>query len=123
MRRVHWWMGTLTLITFLFIGSYMLYIHVPPVETLDDATRMLYRSRHLYIMLAALSNLALARSEFRTRLDRVIGVLVLVALLFLIAAFFVEPQRGIDGILWVQFGLYALFGAAALLVVRGARER
>lgn len=98
-------------------------IHVPPVETLDDATRMLYRSRHLYIMLVALSNLALARSETRTLLDRVIGSLVLIAPLFLVAAFFVEPERGIDGAMWAQLGLYALFGAAALLVVRGAGER
>lgn len=123
MRRAHWWVGTLSLVTFLFTGSYMLFIHEPPVETLDDATRMLYRSRHIYIMLAALANLGLVRVEAETLLDRVISTLVLIAPVFLIAAFFLEPARGIDGVLWIQFGLYPLFAAAALLAVRNAHER
>lgn len=100
----------------------MRWIHTPPMDQLGDATRAVYRSRHLFIMLGALANLALGNST-GTGLDRVISVLVLGAPALLIAGFFTEPEHGIYGGPWSQIGLYLLFAAAALLVVRRFRER
>lgn len=122
MHRAHWLVGTLTLGIFIFTGAYMRYIHEPPVEELDETTRIFYRSRHLYLMLGALANLAMASAAVQSRRERVIGWLVILAPAFLIAAFFIEPERGLAKVQLAPLGLYALFGAAALLVLRGARK-
>ena len=119
--RTHWWIGTVTLVVFLLSGAYMRWVaHVP---ALADITRSVYRSRHLFILLAALANLALsAGPQPTTRIQRVISTLVSIAPVFLLTAFWVEPAEGIEAAPWSQLGLYMLFGAAALLAI-GKRPR
>ncbi|MEP6962117.1 MAG: hypothetical protein ABI995_08565 [Acidobacteriota bacterium] len=119
MQRAHRWVGTITLVIFLLTGAYMRWIHAPPLGQLPDATRAVFRSRHLYIMLGALANLALARSLPLKAVDRVISILVLAAPVFLLAGFAIEPENGFHpDAHWAALGLYALFAAAALLVIR-----
>lgn len=114
--RAHWWVGTVTLVLFLLSGVYMR--QVVRVPDLEDLTRAVYRSRHLFILLAALANLALsAGPQPTTGNRRLISTLVLIAPLFLLVAFWVEPAQGIEAGPWSQLGLYLLFGAAALLAI------
>ena len=114
--RAHWWMGTVTLVLFPLTGAYMRWVvHVPELE---DITRAVFRSRHLFILLAALANLALSSREWpATGSQRLISVLVFTAPLLLMTAFWVEPWQGIEAGPWSQLGLYMLFGAAALLAI------
>lgn len=114
--RTHWWVGTVTLVLFLLSGVYMRWvIHVPE---LDNVTRSVFRSRHLFILLAALANLALSAEAWPTTGNqRLISALVLIAPLLLLTAFWVEPWQGVEGGPWSQLGLYMLFAATALLAI------
>jgi len=117
--RAPWWMGSVTLVLFLLSGAFMRW--VARVPELEDLTRSVFRSRHLFIMLAALANLALASDLSRSK--SVTSTLVLMAPLFLLIAFWVEPGQGINAGPWSQLGLYALFGAAALLAIANRPRR
>ena len=58
MRRFHQIFGWTIFLVFLLTGQYMSIYHNHLVGT-PDGVRMLYRSRHIYILLAALLNIAL----------------------------------------------------------------
>jgi hypothetical protein len=88
------------------------------VPELEGVTRSVFRSRHLFILLAALANLALSAETWPTTGNqRLISALVLIAPVFLLTAFWVEPWQGIEAGPWSQLGLYMLFGATALLAI------
>jgi hypothetical protein len=54
-QRAHWAVGTATLIVFPLAGAYMRYVaHVPD---LSDARRLVYRSRFLFLLLIAVTNM------------------------------------------------------------------
>ena len=116
--RAHWIVGTATLVIFLLTGAYMRWIRVPHVPQLDDVTRAVYRSRHLFLLLAAVSNLALAQAPpAKQRAQRVVSILVLAAPALFLAAFMTEPAQGINGAPFSQIALYLLFAAAVVLAV------
>ena len=115
---IHWWIGTVLLILSLLSGAYMRWFRDPPVSMLSDTQRAVYRSRHLFLLMAALVNLAM--SETRNALTRriVLTISALVPVLLLIA-FVVEPQHGIDQATFSSLGLYLFFGAAVIWVLEG----
>ena len=120
-RRAHWIVGTATLVIFLLTGAYMRWIRVPPVPQLDDVARAVYRSRHLFILLSAVVNLALATAPAATKRSRqLVSVIALVAPALFLTAFIIEPAQGIHGAPFSQIALYFLF-AAALILVRIAK--
>jgi hypothetical protein len=126
LRRVHWAIGTVGLILFVFTGSYMRYIHVPPVEELDDISRAVYRSRHIFLLLIAVANLSravgLAASDARvSRLGIAASVILCVAPALLGVAFFTEPPLGVSGRSYSTPALYSLFVAALILAFQGRR--
>ena len=121
-RRAHWIIGTSTLVVFLLTGAYMRWIRVPPVPQLEDATRAVYRSRHLFILLSAVLNLAFALApSAKQRAQQVVSVLVFIAPALFLAAFIVEPAQGIHGGPFSQIALYLLFAAGVILVYAGVR--
>lgn len=119
-RRAHWIVGIATLVVFLLTGAYMRWGRVPPVPQLDDVTRAVYRSRHLFILLSAVLNLAFALAPSpKQRARQIVSVFVLVAPVLFLAAFAVEPAQGIHGAPLSQIALYLLFAAAVILVYVG----
>jgi hypothetical protein len=95
MKKLHLAFGLFVLSAFLMTGRYMDKYHnhigVP------DGIRLLYRTRHIFILLAGLTNLGIA-AYFTRRLQPWRGVLqllgsglILVASILFIAAFFYEP--------------------------------
>ena len=121
-RRAHWIAGAATLAIFLLTGAYMRWIRVPPVPQLDDVTRAVYRSRHLFILLSAVLNLALALAPAaKRRAPQAVSVVVLATPVLFLAAFVVEPAQGIHGGPFSQIALYLLFAAAVILVWVGRR--
>jgi hypothetical protein len=114
-QRAHWIVGNSTLVIFLLTGAYMRWIREVP--KLDDVTRAVYRSRHLFILLSAVVNLALASTQTPRRL---VSVAALIAPALFLTAFVVEPAQGIHGAPFSQIALYMLF-AAAVILVRVAR--
>jgi hypothetical protein len=90
--RAHWLVGLLTLIVFPLTGAYMLHLAVVP--NLDSVPRLVFRSRHLFLLLSAVANLALSNSQPARVAQRVAGALVLISPVLLLAAFFSSiPQE------------------------------
>ena len=128
MRRLHFAVGVLTVADFLITGQLMRH-HDPPMSALGDAARLLYRSRHIYILASGLVNLMLGiylRMEAAgwRRTPQAIGsVLVLASAALLTAAFAMEPARGFQAEMpWSSTGLYALFGGCMLHLVSAKRS-
>lgn len=111
--RAHWLAGVLSLIAFLAAGIYMR--DVARVYDLDDAPRLVYRSRFLFLLLIAIANLALAGTQPKGKLQQLASVIILLAPIPLVAAFFLDPAQGTHGSAWSGYTLRALFGAALLL--------
>src|SRR5436190_18509961 len=96
MRNVHRIVGIAMLLTFLGTGLYMdrMYDHL---RGMSDARRMLFRSDHIYLLLAAVLNIALGiyatpRVRVVSRMLQTIGSIAIIAAPFLfLAAFFTEP--------------------------------
>ena len=59
MRRLHLSVGIAGVIAFLVTGQLMRH-HTPPLTALSDSVRLMYRSRHIYILGSALVNLVLS---------------------------------------------------------------
>lgn len=117
LRTLHLSIGILGLLVFVLQGQYMaLVLNVPE---LPDTQRMLYRSAHIYLMLASALNLCVG--YFRNPADRPGLIEKIASLLFAVApavflvSFFTEVnEQQIDRTL-ASLGLYGVFFAAALL--------
>ena len=97
MRTLHRIFGVLVILVFLLTGQFMDF-HDPKVsEMTDEGTRMMFRSRHIYILLAGLLNLGVGvyftywRERWRRVLQLVGSALLIIAPLMMIGAFFYEP--------------------------------
>jgi hypothetical protein len=65
MKRFHLIFGLLLVIVFLLTGQYMDHFH-QHLQSMPDGPRMLYRSRHIYILLSGLIHLGIG-AYFRYR--------------------------------------------------------
>jgi hypothetical protein len=98
MKRLHLWVGAVALFVFLLTGQYMDYLEVR-TNALGETARVMFRSRHIYLLLAALVNLGLgAYFSYRERgwrrgLQLLGSALVILAPALMVAAFFSEPTE------------------------------
>ena len=96
MKKMHLAFGALVILTFLLTGQYMDRFH-NHLEGMPDGPRMLYRTRHIFILLAGLLNLGIgtylrARRDLRYRVCQWFGsAMIMVASALFVAAFFYEP--------------------------------
>ena len=129
MRRLHLAVGILVVIAFLATGQFMRR-HEPPMAALEDGLRMMYRSRHIYLLGSGLVNLMLglyphARVAGWRRITQALGsVLLLASPILLLMAFLNEPGLGVRADLWQgSFGLFAMFGGSMLHAIAGIGQR
>src|SRR5262247_3362636 len=93
MRRVHFAVGLVGVVAFLATGAYM-RAGFPDLYAGNEVLRYLYRSNHVYILLASLVNVALgvhlapAPPGWRATVSLVGSFLVIVAPVVLCFAFF-----------------------------------
>ncbi len=125
MRRLHLAAGTGAVLIFLITGQLMLH-HTPPLATLGDSARLMFRSRHIYILAAGLVNLMLGlyferhASEWRRAVQTAGSSVLLASPVLLLVAFAVEPGRGFrEEMRWSTAGLYLLFGGCMLHLASG----
>jgi hypothetical protein len=111
----HWLVGLLTLLIFPLTGQYMR--HVAAVPHLDSVPRLVFRSRHLMLLIAAVANLALSNSQPFRRAQRVASVLIMVSPFLLVAAFFIDPARGLHSSNIFRLAMYSLWIAGVLLAI------
>ena len=96
MKLLHLLVGASAVFVFLLTGQYMDYLDVRS-GALGETARVMYRSRHIYLLLAGLVNLGLGSyftyyTRGRRRALQLMGsALVLLAPALMLAAFFTEP--------------------------------
>jgi len=96
MKRLHLWVGAVVLLAFLLTGQYMDYLEVR-TNALGETARVMFRSRHIYLLLAGLVNVgvgayfAYRERGWRRRLQLLGSALIVVAPALMLAAFFTEP--------------------------------
>jgi hypothetical protein len=123
MRKLHLTVGVITVVAFLITGQYMGH-HTPPMVTLGDSARLMFRSRHIYILAAGLVNLMLGiylqrqARGWRRAVQAAGSALLIVSPALLVLAFTVEPARGLrEEMHSSAAGLFTLFlGGMAHLV-------
>lgn len=127
MRLLHKVVGIGVVIIFLLTGQY-LERYYPHMDEVGDGMRMLFRSRHIYILLAGLVNLGIGiyfsywKTRWRKTLQLIGSTLVLIAPFLLLAAFFYEPTATAK--LSRPFtlpGIVALLSGTLLHLISGAR--
>ena len=130
LRRIHLAVGILAVVVFLLTGQVMRFHH-PSMEQLPAEVRMMYVSRHIYLLGTALVNVVLGlylhlqATSWRRLLQEVGSLLILLSPLLLTLAFFSEPALGLLGRSWRgYYGMLALFvGAMAHLVASAGAPR
>jgi hypothetical protein len=126
MKNTHLIFGLLLVFVFLLTGQYMEYVHN---RTLTDGVRVLYRSRHIYLLLNALINITLglyvqyAVTGWRRSLQLIGSILIMVAPVFLLAGFFYEPPRGADQTKIAPYGIFATAIGILLHLVSASRRK
>jgi len=111
MKPLHLTVGLVVVIVFLLTGQYMEYVHN---RQLPDGMRMLYRSRHIYLLLAGLINLGIGTyfipmlQGWRKTLQIIGSVLIVLAPGLLLVGFFSEPLKGPDQTMVAPLGIFAV---------------
>ena len=125
MKNAHLIFGLVLVFVFLLTGQYMEYVHN---RTLADGIRVLYRSRHIYLLFNALINITLglyvqyAQAGWRRTLQLIGSVLIMIAPVFLLAGFFYEPPRGVDQTVITLYGIFATAIGVLLHLVSAFRN-
>lgn len=128
MKKAHLIFGVLIVGAFLLTGQYMdkFYNHMHGVA---DGPRLLYRTRHIFILLAGLLNLGIG-AYFTYRIERLQRTLQLLgslliftaSILFLIA-FFYEPHLADLKTPLSHWGTYTIATGVLLHVLSGVSPR
>jgi len=127
MRKFHRWFGIVLTAIFLATGQYML--RVEHVSDLAMGPRLLYRSRHIYLLMAALINLVLGayfvpspRAGIRVT-QRVGSALITVGSVLLLVSFFYDAQHAdlvpLD-LVYSKWGIRAVASGTLLHAIAGA---
>ena len=122
MKKVHLIFGICVVVAFLLTGQYM-DKHFNHMVGVPDAPRLLYRTRHIFILLSGLLNLVLGvyltyRLEVWRRTMQLLGsLLIFVASFLFIIAFFYEPNLSNLRTPLTHWGMYAIAAGAISHVV------
>jgi len=126
MRRFHLLLGLVVVVVFLLTGQYMEYVHN---RLLPDGMRMLYRSRHIYFLLAGILNLSLGlymvpRPGGWRRVLQIVGsILIGLSPGFLLIGFFLEPGWGPEKTSVAPLGIFAIAIGMLLHLLSGRRQQ
>ena len=119
MRRFHLIFGIILFIAFLLTGQYMDKYH-NHLKGMPDGIRMLYRTRHIFILLAGLLNIGIG-SYFTYRtlswgvaLQILGSVLVVIASVLFVIAFFYEPTLTELKTPLSHWGMYSILAGTSL---------
>jgi len=127
MRRVHLAWGILVLAAFAASGLVMLR-HVPPMRLLGADVRLMYRSRHIYLLGSGIANVLLGlyvaplRVAWRRFLQYLGSVLLLAAPVLLGLAFLVETGHAMNRTWRSGHGLQMMLGGTILHFIAAARR-
>jgi hypothetical protein len=127
LRKLHFVVGLAGVAAFLVTGAYM-RAGFPDLYAANEVLRYLYRSNHVYVLLASLINIALGvhlapvAPGWRTTVSVVGSLLALVSPVVLCFAFFIEAPVASPQRVWTLIGVIAVAAGIALHVLGGARR-
>ena len=128
MKKVHLIFGAFVVIVFLLTGQYM-DKHFNHMVGVPDAPRLLYRTRHIFILFSGLLNLMIGayftyRKESWRRTIQLVGSLFIFAASFLfVVGFFYEPNLSNLRTPLSHDGMYAIAAGALLHVISGVKGK
>ena len=128
MKLFHLIFGLVVVIVFLLTGKYMDLYH-NHLHGMPDGMRMLYRTRHIYILLAGLLNLGIGiyfryRELNMRRVMQLLGsALIIVATVLFVMGFFYEPQLPNLETPLSHWGMYSIFAGTMLHLLSGLGPR
>jgi choline-glycine betaine transporter len=124
MKRFHAVFGLVVVIVFLLTGQYMdKYLH--HLKGMPDGPRMLFRTRHIFILLAGLVHVAIgayftSQNTQTRRLMQMLGsVLIVIATVLFVVAFFYEPKLADLKTPLSHWGMYTIFAGTLLHLLSG----
>lgn len=125
MKNLHAIFGLVGVVTFLLTGTFM-RVYYPGMESLDGGARMLFRSRHLYLLLVSLVNLGIGiyyrpfNGSLRRGLQLIGSGLMLLSPILATAAFFWEAPRADMDRPFTNPALYGIFAGILCHTAGGA---
>jgi hypothetical protein len=128
MKRFHQIFGLLVLIVFLLTGQYMDRYH-HHLSEMPDGMRMLYRTRHIYILLTGLVHLGIGtyftlERQLWSRILQYLGsTLLVISTVLLLIAFFYEPKLQNLYTPLSHRGIYAALAGTLMHLFCGAGQR
>ena len=128
MKKVHLIFGAGVVLAFLLTGQYMdkYYNHMVGVA---DGPRLLYRTRHIFILLSGLVNLGIGayftyrRERWRRTIQLLGSLFIFAAPVLYLSAFFYEPKLSNLYTPLSHWGTYLIAAGAILHVVSGAGQK
>jgi hypothetical protein len=127
LRKLHFVVGLVGVVAFIATGAYM-RAGFPDLYATDEVLRYLYRSNHVYVLLASLVNVALGvhlapvAPGWRASVSLVGSLLALASPAVLCFAFFVEAPVASPERVWTLVGVVAVAAGITLHVLGGARR-
>src|SRR5262249_54106315 len=128
MKKVHLIFGVCVVLAFLLTGQYMDKYH-HHLSDMPDGPRLLYRTRHIFILLAGLLNLGIgayftSRNQTWRRTIQLLGsLLIFVASFLFLIAFFYEPNLSNLHTPLTHWGTYTISTGAIFHVVSGVQQK
>ena len=128
MKKLHLIFGMFALVVFLLTGQFMhrYYNHMVGVS---DGTRLLYRARHIFILLAALLNLGIGiyfsqrQEKWRRILQGLGSALIVTGSVLFMAGFFYEPKLENLYTPLSHWGTYTVVAGTFFHLFSGARQK
>ena len=121
LKLLNFTFGVVGMILFLIQGQYM-DINYDYLKGMEDGPRMLFRSAHIYFLLASIINLCIGvywevRNDKLIFIKNIISLIAIFSPIFLLFGFFYEPYMNALSRPYSRIGLYALFGLGLLLLI------
>jgi len=128
MKKLHLIFGTFALVAFLLTGQFMNYYYNHMVGV-EPGVRLLYRTRHIFILLAALLNLGIGiyfkqrQKAWRRSLQYLGSALIVIGSLLYMAGFFYEPKLENLYTPLSHWGTYTVVAGTFFHLFSGARQK
>ena len=127
MKKTHLIFGGFIVLAFLLTGQYM-DKYLNHFEGMPDGPRLLYRTRHIFILLAGLLNLGIGANftyriaTWRRILQLIGSLLIIMASCLFLIAFFYEPKLTDLHTPLTHWGTYIVATGVLLHVISIARQ-
>lgn len=128
MKRLHLIFGILTVIFFVLTGQYM-QRYLGRLEGMEIGMRLLYRTRHIFILMSGLLNIAIGvyfvpcSGGWKRPAQWLGSGLLLAATVFFTVGFFTEPPTRNLETPWTHWGTYVALAGTIFHLLTGGGEK